>query len=134
MTETEAALIVRRIYWFALGFGVAGCVTYFFLGGWRTALAFALGAAVSVGNLWLFDRITHSIEPETEGEAKKNPWKPLILILRYFLLLALGYAIVKTLSVNALAVVLGLLTSTAAILTSTVFELVESFLVSRSSR
>jgi hypothetical protein len=133
MTETEAAFIVRRIYWLALGFGVIGFVAYFGLQGWRPAAGFALGALGSIGNLWLFERITRGIEPAPAGEPPKKPWQAGIFITRYIVMLAVGYAIVKTLGVNALAVILGLLASTAAVVTSTIIELLQNFFVSRSS-
>jgi hypothetical protein len=109
MTEPEAALYVRRIYWLVLGFGLLGVVVYLDLQGWRPAAGFALGALASLGNLWLYER------------------------LRYVVMIAIAYAIVKALGVNALAVILGLLTSTAAVVTSTVVELLESFFARRSS-
>jgi len=140
MTELEANLIVRRIYWLALGFGALGFVAYFALQGWRPASAFFLGALGSIGNLWIFDKLAHSIqpapaaEPPAEGpDPPKKPWQAGIFVTRYILLLAVGYAIVKTLGVNPLAVILGLLSSTAAVLTSTVIELLQNYLVSRSS-
>jgi len=133
MTEPEADHIVRRTYWLALGFGILGVVAYSTLQGWRPAVAFALGALGSVGNLWLFEKLTHTIEPSNPGDPPKNPWQAGIFILRYFILLTVGYAIVRVLSVNALAVILGLLASTAAVLSSTILELLQSFFVSRSS-
>ena len=68
MTEAEASILVRRIYWLALVYGVIGFVLYFGLQGWREATAFGLGAMGSIGNLWLFDRLTRSIEPAAAGE------------------------------------------------------------------
>ena len=132
MTESEAAVLVRRIYWFALGFGAVGAIVYLGLQGWRPALAFALGSATSIGNLWLFERVTHSIEPGASGEPQKPP-KAALFVLRYIVLLLVGYAIVKCLGVNALSVILGLLTSTAAVITSTALELLQNLFVSRSS-
>jgi hypothetical protein len=133
MTESEAAFIVRRIYWLALGFGLIGFVIYFALQGWRPAFAFGLGALGSTGNLWIFEKLTRSIEPAPDAEPPKNPWQAGIFVIRYILLLMVGYAIVKALGVNALAVILGLLASTAAVLTSTIIELLQSLFVSRSS-
>jgi peptidoglycan/LPS O-acetylase OafA/YrhL len=133
VTESEAALVVRRIYWLALGFGVIGFVFYMALQGWRPAAAFGLGALGSIGNLWIFDKLVHSIRPAAEGEPVKKPWQASIFVVRYILLLLVGYAIVKTLGVNALAVILGLLASTAAVLASTVLELLQNLFVSRSS-
>ncbi len=133
MTESEAALIVRRVYWLAVGFGAIGFVAYFALQGWRPAVAFALGVFVSVGNFWIFEKLVASIQLPTPGEEPKKPWQASIFVIRYILLLTVGYAIVKALGVNALAVILGLLASTAAVLTSTIFDLLQNFFVSRSS-
>jgi phage-related protein len=133
MTEPEADLIIRRIYWLALGFGLAGIVIYFGLQGWRPAAGFALGALGSIGNLWLFEWLTRSIVPAPGVETPQKPWQAGIFVTRYIVMILVGYAIVKTLGVNALAVILGLLTSTAAVLTSTVLEVLQNFFVSRSS-
>jgi hypothetical protein len=133
MTEPEAALLVRRIYRLAFGFGLFGFAVYFWFQGWRPATGFALGALGSVGNLWLYERLTRSIEPRPSGEAPKKPWQAAVFIARYVVMIAVAYAIVKALGVNALAVILGLLTSTAAVLTSTLIELLQDFLVSRST-
>jgi hypothetical protein len=133
MTEPEAALYVRRIYWLTLGFGLLGFVVYFGLQGWRPAAGFALGALGSFGNLWLYERLTRSIEPAPAGEPPKKPWQAGVFILRYLVMILVAYAIVKVLGVNALAVILGLLTSTAAVVTSTIIELFDTFFVSRSS-
>jgi hypothetical protein len=133
MTEAEAAFLVRRIYWLALGFGSIGFVIYFGWEGWRQAAAFALGALGSVGNLWLFEKLTRSIEPAPAGKPPKKPWQAGIFIVRYIVLLAVGYAIVKALGVNALAVIFGLLTSTAAVVAATALELLQELFVSRSS-
>jgi hypothetical protein len=133
MTEPEAVLYVRRIYWLALGFGLLGIVVYLGLRGWRPATGFALGALASLGSLWLYERLTRSIEPGPAGEPPRKPWTAGVFILRYVVMIVVAYAIVKALGVNALAVILGLLTSTAAVVTSTIVELLESFFVSRSS-
>lgn len=133
MTEPAAAIPVRRIYWLALGFGFVGFLVYFGLQGWRPATAFALGALGSIGNLWLFERITHGIAPAPAGEPPKKPWQAGIFVTRYIVMLTVGYAIVRALGVNALAVILGLLTSTAAVIASTIIELLQNFFVSRSS-
>jgi hypothetical protein len=133
VTEPEAAFFVRRVYWLNLGFGVLGCVIYFGLQGWRSAAGFALGALGSFGNLWLYEKLTRSIEPPPSGEPPKKPWQAGAFFIRYMVMIAVAYAIVKALDVSALAVILGLLTSTAAVVTSTIVELFESFFVSRSS-
>jgi hypothetical protein len=134
MTESEASGFINRLYWLALSFGVFGFIAYFGIEGWRSAVGFALGALASFGNLWLYEKLTRRIAPSPAGEQPKKPWQAGAFILRYLVMILVAYAIVKTLGVNALAVILGLLTSTAAVLTSTVFELLQSYFVSRSSR
>jgi hypothetical protein len=133
MTEPQAEFVVRRIYWLVLAFGVIGFVAYFAFEGWRSAVGFALGALGSFGNLWLYERLTHLIEPGAPGEPPKKPWQAGVFITRYVIMILLAYAIVKTLGVNALAVILGLLTNSAAVLTSSLIEVFESYFVSRSS-
>ena len=71
--------------------------------------------------------------PAPGVETPQKPWQAGIFVTRYIVMILVGYAIVKTLGVNALAVILGLLTSTAAVLTSTVLEVLQNFFVSRSS-
>jgi len=84
----------------------------------------------SFGNLWLFHRLSVSIAP---GEGSGKPWQAGAFIGRYMVLFAVGYVIVKGLDVNPLPVVLGLFASTAAVLASSIIELLEN-LLSRSAR
>jgi len=124
MTGEAPFSSVRRMYWLTGSFGVIGFVWYFAVQGPRPALAFALGALGSFGNLGLFEWLSHAVEP---GERTQKPWQAGAFISRYLILLFAGYAIVKLLGVNPLAVILGLLTSTAAVLTSAIVELVMGF-------
>ena len=126
MTKSETDL--GRIYRLTLVFGVAGFVSYFCWASLRPAFAFAVGVLGSFLNLWVFDKVSGAIAP---GENTRKPWQAGLFIGRYAILLAVGYVIVKTLNVSPLAVVLGLLASTAAVLTSLILELVQSFTGSR---
>ncbi len=83
-------------------------------------MAFAVGALCSFGNLWVFDRISKQLAP---GENSRKPLQAGAYFIRYILLLGIGYAIVKALRVSPLAVILGLLASTAAVLVASVIEL-----------
>ncbi len=123
-------MTVRRLYWFTGFFAAIGFVWYFVLQGPATAIAFLLGAASSFGNLWLFDWLSHAIAP---GATSRKPWQAGAFFTRYLLLFAAGYVIVNALDVNPLPVILGLFASTAAVLTSSIFELVSSLLGSRSA-
>jgi hypothetical protein len=131
MTEEDAALSVRRLYWLTTGFGILGFLFYLVLQGMRPALAFLLGALGSAGNLWFFERMTRGIAP---GDQSKKPATAGAFAIRYVLLFSLGYVIVKGLGVSPLAVILGLLASTAAVLTSSIFELAQNFFLSRNQQ
>jgi hypothetical protein len=115
---------IRQLYRFTILFGLAGTLVYFVLGGVRPAVAFALGAATSFANLWLFNRLAVGIEP---GAASKKPWQAGAYVGRYLVFFFIGYVIVKALDVSPLPVVFGLFTSTAAVLLSSVIELLGSF-------
>lgn len=119
---------LHRIYWYTGFFALLGFIWYFWAAGFRDAFGFALGALGSLGNFWLYDRITRRLAP---GPDRKRPWEAGAFILRYAILLGIGYAIVKSLNVSPLAVVLGLLASTAAVIASLVAELFSYFFKSK---
>ncbi len=124
MTEENAAASMRRLYQLTVGFGIMGFFSYLALQGAKPALAFLMGALGSAGNLWLFERMIRGIAP---GDQSKKPAQAGAFAIRYVILFSLGYVIVKGLGVNPLAVILGLLASTAAVLTSSILELTQSF-------
>lgn len=123
MTDQHLDRSVRRLYWLTALFGLAGFVSYFWVLGPRPAFGFLLGAAGSLGNLWLFEWLANSIAPR---EAPPRPWKAGAFVGRYVILFTAGYVIVKGLGVNPLAVALGLLASTAAVLLSSIIELIQA--------
>jgi hypothetical protein len=129
VSEDDAVLSVKRLYWLTLGFGVLGFCVYFVVQGARPAFAFLLGALGSAANLWLFERMTRGITP---GDSAKKPATAGAFAIRYVLLFSLGYVIVKSLDVSPLSVILGLLASTAAVLASSLFELAQGFFLSRN--
>jgi hypothetical protein len=118
------SITVVQLYRLTLVVGLAGTVAYFFYGGFRPAVAFALGAVVSLLNLWLFDRLARGIGP---AEGSKKPWQAGAFAGRYLVFFAAGYVIVKALDVSPLPVVFGLFASTASVLLSSVLELFGSF-------
>ena len=128
MTEGELSRILRRVRWLTASFGLIGFVSYFGLGGPRPALGFLLGALGSFGNLLLFEWLSRAIAP---SDAPRQPWKTGAFVARYILLFTIGYVIVKGLGVKPLAVVLGLLASTAAVLLSATVEIFHGFTGSR---
>ena len=120
---------LRRVYRLTLAFGLIGFVSYFAVLGPRPAFGFLLGALGSFGNLWLFEWLARSIAP---GGSPQKPWRAGAFVGRYLLLFTIGYVIVKALGVNPLAVIFGLLASTAGVLFSSIIELVEALLGRRT--
>lgn len=115
---------MRRLYILTGLFTLAGFLWYFANHGGREAFGFLVGAIGSFGNLWLFNWLSRSIAP---GDRRRSPWQSSLFIGRYLGLFLVGYATVKALDVSPLAVLLGLLASTAAALASSVIELVRGF-------
>jgi ATP synthase I chain len=115
---------VQRLYVLTLAFGAIGFVLYWALVGFIPGLAFLLGALGSFGNLWLFHWLARAMEP---GATSRKPWQAGAFVGRYIILFTLGYVIVKALGVNPLPVVFGLFVSTAAVLFSSVVEILQSF-------
>ncbi len=124
MMFRSRSITVTQLYRLTLLFALAGTIVYFVYGGFRPALAFALGAVTSLLNLWLFNRLASGIAP---GEGTKKPWQAGAFASRYLIFFAAGYVIVKALDVSPLPVVFGLFASTAAVLLSSVLELLGSF-------
>ncbi len=122
--------MIRRIYILTAAFAIAGFIAFWTRHGFKTALAFLLGSAVSCGNLYLFDHLATVISP---NQGARKPWATRAFISRYLLMFAGGYVIVKGLGVSPLAVLLGLLASTAAVVSSIVVDLLESLFTKSST-
>ena len=119
---SELATSMRRLYWCTGAIALLGALWCLWQSGARSAFGFLLGGAGSLGNLWLWHWLSHLIEP---GRGPKKSWQAGLFIGRYLVLLGGGYGIVKVLGVNPLWVVLGLLTSTAAVLTLLMIEIAQ---------
>lgn len=130
MTDLDLRHSVRPLYLLTAIFGVLGFVAYLAIQGPLSAVGFAIGAVSSFGNLWLFDRLSQSIAP---SDKPRKSWQAGTFIIRYIILFFIAYASIKTLGVNPLAVILGLLASTAAVLTFGLYELFRGLLGSRSA-
>ncbi|HEX4167780.1 MAG TPA: ATP synthase subunit I [Bryobacteraceae bacterium] len=131
MTGDETARpTIQFIYKLTGVFGLIGFVLFFWIGGIRDALAFALGVLCSFGNLWMLHRITGAIVP---GPEARKPLRAGSYFIRFAFLLAIGYGIVKLLNVSPIAVISGLLAGTAATLASVIIELVAQVFKGRTS-
>ncbi len=112
---------VRRIFRGMLWVSVAGVAAALVIKGWLWAVAFGLGAAGAVLNLsWLHQLVA------ALGETGRRPKKRVFvfLALRYVILGAGGYAIVKIFGMNAIAALIGLFVPTAAIFFEIIYELI----------
>jgi hypothetical protein len=110
--------MVRRIAWLVVAIGLAGAATAAVLRGIAFGAAFLLGAALSGASLWRWKKISDAIGG-TSGRRSPLGW-----ILQLFLVIAAAFVIIVYLRVTAVAVVLGLLVSTAAIIVAILLELV----------
>jgi energy-coupling factor transporter transmembrane protein EcfT len=124
VTDQSVSQSMRRLYMMTGAFALAGFVWFFGHQGAREAFGFLVGALGSFGNLWLFGWLSGSIAP---GDRQQKPWQASLFIGRYFGLFLVGYATVKALDVSPLAVLCGLLASTAAALASSIIELIRGF-------
>jgi hypothetical protein len=141
MPDIDYALATRRLYRFTIAIGVFGLPVAAVRGGISSTVGFALGAAGALVNLWLWQRVTARIGPESSPARPVTTDKSSIpapvrrgpsatsLTARVLALFAGGYVIVRALNVNGLAVLCGLLASTVAALVEILYEL---FLLRRS--
>jgi hypothetical protein len=112
------ARIIQRITLAILVLGAAGTATCAVTRGWRFALGFFLGACISYVSFWRWQMVVESLG----GPAKEQSVKG--MIVRFVVLAAAAYGIVKYLDVTPVAVFLGLLISAAAVIVSILFELI----------
>ena len=121
MTPSESDVYVRiihRITLAILSLGAAGTVAFLATRGWRFALGFFLGACISYLSFWRWQTVVESLG----GEVRKRSITP--MVVRFVVLVAAAYGIVKYLDVTPVAVFLGLLISAAAVIVSILFELI----------
>ena len=126
---------IRRFYILTAVFALLGFAALWPQQGFKTAFAFLLGAAASFANLFLFGYLARAIAPASSATSSASkPWEARAFISRYLLLFAGGYVIVRFLGVSPLAVVSGMLVSTAAVVVAIVFELFERLFAKSTTR
>ena len=112
----ESAL--RRIRLVILILGLTGAT---FLAIWkdlRFGGGFLLGSAASYLSFWRWELVVEGI---IGGKARRAPW---MLSLRFVVLIAAGYVIIKLTGFNIAAAVTGLLLPGAAVTVEILYELV----------
>lgn len=112
--------VMRRIYRWMAAAAAAGAAAGFWFLGWRWALAFLAGAAGGYFSFsWLHAAVA-SIGPD-----RRPPRKRVVAFaaLRYLILGAAGYVIVKVFGMNAIGAVVGLFVPAAAFIFEILYEL-----------
>jgi hypothetical protein len=127
MTETERSEIlyeqaVRRIRRLMAVMGVAGTAAGAALQNWQYGLSFALGAAISWTSFNWLHAAVDALDPSRPHARRKRVF--LFVWLRYILLGAGAYAIVKIFGVNGIAALIGLFVPAAAVVAEIIYELV----------
>ena len=121
MSPTDRALyddVLRRMSRIILVIGIAGALL---LTAWKGLLVgggFLIGAAASYISFW---RWRHVVESVGAASMRRSPW---LLALRFTLILAAGYVIIKLTGVNFAAALAGLLVPRAAATIEILYELI----------
>lgn len=118
----EAAL--GRMQRYSLWLGIAGSLVALAWLGWRSGAGFVLGAALSYGNFRLWVRMVDALGQAASGGNPPRPRGAVFLGLRYLLLAAVVYGILKVSEVSVPALLAGLLVSVAAVLGELVYQLI----------
>jgi hypothetical protein len=109
----------RRLFWLTLGIGAAASAAGWVVGGPRIGLGLAVGSLASLGNLWLWHAVTSGV---TAG-AKPSKSSAGLFAGRILALFAVGYVMVKYLSIDPRAGIAGLFASSAAVIAEILIEL-----------
>jgi len=116
--EIDYDQVVRRIGWIILVLGMGGAIGVTALKGFKSGLAFLIGAAISYTS---FRGWRHLVDVLVPNPKKRNS---AFFVLRLVALVAIAYAIIKILGLNIAAAALGLLVSGAAVVLEIVYELI----------
>jgi hypothetical protein len=115
--NVDLAAVTRRTYRLALVLAVAGIIGAGNVGGVPGSIGFALGAAFSVGNFYLWHRTVLRVGEGSSGAGA-------MYSLRYILLGFTAYAILNYFEANVLAALVGCFVAVAAVILEILFELV----------
>ncbi len=114
--------IARMVRFMAI-VSAAGIVVLFAWRGWRWGLGFGLGAAVSWLNFRWLKKLVDSLHDAAVGK-KPNQRAAVILGLRFLLLGAAGYAILRFSEISLTAALVGLFVSAAAAIVEILYQLI----------
>jgi hypothetical protein len=123
LDENYLARAVARMYLYMAVMGVAGVLILLVWLGWRWALGFALGAAASWLNFRWLKKLVDSLAQASTGKPPRNR-AAVVLGLRYVLLAAGGYAILRFSEISLTAALVGLFVSAIAVIIEILFQLI----------
>ncbi len=115
--EQAVSRMQTSMLWLACG----GAAVAWLLAGWRGGLGFLAGGLASWGNFYWLHQLTASL-----GGSLTGPRKRMVLFfgLRYLLLGAGGYVLVKVVGLNLTAALVGLLVMAASVILEILYELI----------
>jgi hypothetical protein len=87
---------------------------------WPGAAGWLIGVALSLVNLWLWQRVAARLSSSSEG--RKGPGTA-SLVMRALAIFVGAYVIINALKINGMALVCGLLASAFGVVAEIVFEL-----------
>jgi ATP synthase I chain len=114
---------VTRMVRFMTVMTIAGVLVLLVWQGWRWGLGFALGAAASWLNFRWLKKLVDSLGRAAAGKNLKNR-TAILLGLRYVLLAAAGYAILRFSEISLTAALVGLFVSAAAVIIEILYQLI----------
>src|SRR5215813_13514585 len=104
-----------------LSFG--GAIAFWIARDARNAIGFLTGATLSLVSLHTLRRVVEGFQP---GAIKSVRGSAMLYILRYLIIGAAVYVIVKLLEISVMPVVAGLFVTAAAVMAEILFELVST--------
>jgi hypothetical protein len=114
---------VARMVLFMAVMSIAGALVLLVWQGWRWGLGFALGAIASWLNFHWLKKLVDSLGQAAAGKRIKNR-AAVLLGLRYALLAAAGYAILRFSEISLTAALVGLFVSAAAVIIEILYQLI----------
>jgi hypothetical protein len=114
---------LARIVRWMLTLAAIGTVAVWFHGGWRWSAGFLAGSLVSYLSFRGLQRVAQSLGPATEAKPPRAR-VAILMGVRYLLLAAGGYAIVRFSTLSLTAALLGLFVSAAAVILEILYELI----------
>jgi|SRR5581483_3890462 len=123
LDEQYLARAVGRMYISMAAMSAAGVLIVFVWWGWRAGLGFALGAAASWLNFRWLKNLVDSLAQVAAGRRLKSR-TAVLLGLRYLLLAAAGYGILRVSEISLTAALVGLFVSAAAVVLEILYQLI----------